>query len=634
MTARLTRAALVLATGLGLGCATPIGVERSDERHVYRTNNESVLSEGTPSVASRQVLLRLGLFDRFDDEPEAVLEDLHARALAEMSPALLFALSEYAELHAEDAGSRAWHLAAALYAYAYLFPEDGTGSPDPFDARLRTAASLYNYALARALTGVSGAADLAALALPPHVGTLEVAFDESELVWAERRLTDLQPTANLEVRGLRNRYRRPGIGATFAALAAAPDGAELDPVNALVAPRMRLALAVFLRFEAPRAGLREGTQRATLEIYNARDDDEIEVVGRRVPLEFETSAALALTLDDAPVWDTEIAGFRNPMLLSEGGFLRTWGRHTHGRIPLVLVHGTASSPARWAELVNELESDVAIRQRYEFWLFTYATGQPILYSASLLREALRDAVATLDPHGGDPGLRRMVIAGHSQGGLLCKLLVVSTGTRFWDAITEVPFDQIELAPERRELLRKALFLEPLPFVERVIFISTPQRGSFLAGNWLGRIASSLTSAPQNLVGIGVDIARAGIALPGHAVDLAREGVDTLQGDEQGRVLRQLERMPSSVDNMNPKHRFIRTISSMQVEPPVVAHSIIPVKGGPPPDGQNDGVVEYSSAHVDEVETELVVFHSSHSVQSHPDAIQEVRRILLEHLAAE
>ena len=31
--------------------------------------------------------------------------------------------------------------------------------------------------------------------------------------------------------------------------------------------------------------------------------------------------------------------------------------HKTGRIPVVLVHGTASSPARWAELVNELEND-------------------------------------------------------------------------------------------------------------------------------------------------------------------------------------------------------------------------------------------------------------------------------------
>ena len=56
-------------------------------------------------------------------------------------------------------------------------------------------------------------------------------------------------------------------------------------------------------------------------------------------------------------------------------------------------------------------------------------------------------------------------------------------------------------------------------------------------------------------------------------------------------------------------------------------------GDAPPEGQNDGVVEYSSAHIDEAKSEYVVFNSSHSTQAHPEAIQELRRILLEHLEA-
>ena len=45
------------------------------------------------------------------------------------------------------------------------------------------------------------------------------------------------------------------------------------------------------------------------------------------------------------------------------------------------------------------------------------------------------------------------------------------------------------------------------------------------------------------------------------------------------------------------------------------------------------IVEYSSSHLDNVRSELVV-HSGHSVQVHPVAIYEVRRILLEHLKEE
>jgi hypothetical protein len=55
-----------------------------------------------------------------------------------------------------------------------------------------------------------------------------------------------------------------------------------------------------------------------------------------------------------------------------------------------------------------------------------------------------------------------------------------------------------------------------------------------------------------------------------------------------------------------------------------------VTGDLPPDGQSDGVVKYESAHVAGVDSELVVPHQSHSAQSNPVAIEEVRRILFAH----
>jgi len=56
-----------------------------------------------------------------------------------------------------------------------------------------------------------------------------------------------------------------------------------------------------------------------------------------------------------------------------------------------------------------------------------------------------------------------------------------------------------------------------------------------------------------------------------------------------------------------------------------------LRGGTgPPQGKNDGVVAYDSVHIDGVASELVV-DSPHSCQSNPHTIEEVRRILLEHL---
>ena len=43
----------------------------------------------------------------------------------------------------------------------------------------------------------------------------------------------------------------------------------------------------------------------------------------------------------------------------------------------------------------------------------------------------------------------------------------------------------------------------------------------------------------------------------------------------------------------------------------------------------DGLVAYRSAHLDGVESETVV-RWSHSLQDHPETVEEVRRILLLH----
>jgi hypothetical protein len=62
---------------------------------------------------------------------------------------------------------------------------------------------------------------------------------------------------------------------------------------------------------------------------------------------------------------------------------------------------------------------------------------------------------------------------------------------------------------------------------------------------------------------------------------------------------------------------------------VQVNSIIAVRGRGPIETGNDGVVEYKSAHIDGVESELVV-HSGHSTQATPQTIEEIRRILYEH----
>ena len=86
----------------------------------------------------------------------------------------------------------------------------------------------------------------------------------------------------------------------------------------------------------------------------------------------------------------------------------------------------------------------------------------------------------------------------------------------------------------------------------------------------------------------------------------------------------------AVYGMTPGSRLIRSLAPIPIAPGVRAHSIIPIKGSLPPQGQSDGVVEYDSAHIDGVASELIIEHQSHSAQDNPLAIEEVRRILAEH----
>jgi hypothetical protein len=136
-------------------CATPIGVVRLDTQDVYRSLTANVLSSTQPSDWSVQVLQRLNLFERFDQDPEAALAELRKTIQQQVSEDQLqdrlFTLSELSFLHGENSGRQEYYGASAVYAYAFLFPESGT-PPDPLDPRRRLAADLYNLGLTKGLT--------------------------------------------------------------------------------------------------------------------------------------------------------------------------------------------------------------------------------------------------------------------------------------------------------------------------------------------------------------------------------------------------------------------------------------------------------------------------------------------------
>ena len=91
-------------------------------------------------------------------------------------------------------------------------------------------------------------------------------------------------------------------------------------------------------------------------------------------------------------------------------------------------------------------------------------------------------------------------------------------------------------------------------------------------------------------------------------------------------------VPTSLDSMSPKNPALLTLADIPLAPGVKGHSIIAVKGQGDYHQGKDGLVTYESAHVDYVESEFIV-RSGHSCQDKPPTIEEVRRILREHLAS-
>jgi len=436
-----------------------------------------------------------------------------------------------------------------------------------------------------------------------------VTLDEQSLAWANRQLGDFVPVAELEVRGLGARFRSPGIGAPLAATMRPTDddAAQAD----FVATERRIPVTALLRIDDPRQQMTRAVIESTIRVYTRYDVAEVEIGGAMKPLEAEPSATLAYYLSGSRTWTWERWGFLLGDLVSRQfekplAFLEPY---RPGRIPVVFVYGTASSPGRWADMLNVLSNSPSLNGRFQYWFFFYDTANAIPFSAMRLRQTLTGVVDRIDPSGADPALRQMVVVGHSQGGLLAKMTAVRSGERFWEDISTRPIDDLVVSEETRDLLRQMFFFEPLPFVTRLVFIATPHGGSHVAENRLPKLIARFVRLPQNIAGA--------------TADLITGNLDALRFD--------LRRPPlGAIYDMRPGRPFVTALANAPIASGVTAHSIIPILGDPPPAGQTDGVVRYESAHVEGAASEPVVPRSNHSVQGDPLAIEEVRRILVEH----
>jgi pimeloyl-ACP methyl ester carboxylesterase len=271
------------------------------------------------------------------------------------------------------------------------------------------------------------------------------------------------------------------------------------------------------------------------------------------------------------------------------------------RIPLVFVHGLFSTPFDWVQTINGLQADPEIRKHYQFWVFAYPTGNPILYSALRLREELARADKLYPNH------RPYVVVGHSMGGMLTHMQVVTATQAMWEKALGETAKSIFRQNSRDSLIVRATIFQANPRIKRVVFICTPHRGSEMASSGLGRFGISLISLPFNI---------------------ATAMKDALTSAELVQLTGSSKRLPNSITGLKPSNPGLPVINAAPITVPY--HSIIGDRGKGDSPNSTDGVVPYWSSHLDGAQSEVIV-PGPHGACKLPETIAELDRILRLHL---
>ena len=608
---------------------------KSDRAHSALARSLSQFDK--PSERTMETLTRQGLNKRYKTDPTRVLASLERTAQGQKDDAdLIYALAELNWLEGRRHDQTKLisfdrqrdqvldrYLDALTYAYDYLFSPALAAGRQPSDPRFRLACDIYNAALERLIRTalVKGRVPMGEsieLTLRGQKAKVRLAVDEGS-PWPRNEIGEMMFASDYELTGVETQTRQYGVGVPMIALRKKlksddnPTTAALErflpteaafPLTAFMHPKSRL--------EQPLD--KKGDEEFVVELI---DPIRFRQVGSDpkalLPLEFDLTTPLAYMWSKSEQFrdaDREkIANLIKPGDLSKKSGLTLLRPYEPGKIPVVMVHGLASSPLTWIPMINELMNDPRVRENYQFMLFAYPTGAHVPIAMSSLREALWQARTQFNTEGAAPDFDQMVLLGHSMGGLLCHSLAVSSGDRFWQLHSDRPFKEILGPPEVLTELRQFLFFEPMPSVRRVVYLATPHRGSDLSRGMIGRVSSSLIEDSDHI----------------------QKLLSTLIADNPDAFDRKrFRRLPNSIETLSTNNPVLTALMEMKSGPDVTFHSIIGANRPGPPADSTDGVVPYRSSHLDGVASEKLV-RSDHSVQKSPEAIQEVRRVLIEHL---
>jgi pimeloyl-ACP methyl ester carboxylesterase/predicted GNAT family acetyltransferase len=459
---------------------------------------------------------------------------------------------------------------------------------NPADAEARRA---YNFAVARIFTVVRDA-KLDPWSQPMHVG----ANGEFTLTWKHDprpewnlALYDLVPADQLDFKGtyVKDHVKKDGIGAPLVAerVLTTQQASQL-----FCPPYIFYSVTATAQFEG---------SRCVISINDPLATETVRVDGHTYPLAANFTASYALQLAREKPQKLGLARLVRPQEYAATARIIRFEPYNPNKTVVLFIHGLMDTPVTWVPMLNDLRGDLDFRRNYQIWFYSYPSGYPYPYCATILRKEL-DAIEKKYP------LRKpMVIVAHSMGGCITRTLLTDAGTTLWVEAFGHPPAQTAMDPQSKRLLEEVLIFEHRRDIGRVVFMSTPHRGSDLASNWIGRIGSMVVRTPSKLLAVG---------------QIARE---KLTADP---AALKLKRLPNSVDTLAPNNRFVVAINKLPITKTIPYHSIIGDRGRGDSPNSSDGVVAYWSSHLDGAKSERIV-PSGHGSPLNPQAIAEVHRIL-------
>jgi pimeloyl-ACP methyl ester carboxylesterase len=621
---------VLLALMAVAGCASTNWVTLREAPRTPLVERLNLFARGGPKPTERtmQFLRRYDLVQSLDDEPRQLLGKIQQILERDPSPDGCHAFAELAYIGGTkrqgDSNPRlALDLfgASVAHSYLYLFDPRFAQYRNPYDPQFREACDLYNGALESALRIVQKHDGLR----PGSTHSIELAGQKWDVTvavrsgpWREDEFDRFEFVSDYEVKGLQNRYHTYGLGVPL--IAVRKTGQQPQPAERYFPPVVSFPVSAFLRL-LPDQSEADGSQvkhRAVLELYDPRSSHDIVVFDRRIPLESDLSTPLAYMLNDPALAkiDSSTSGLLRPEETQKLTGLYMLEPYHANKIPVLFVHGLWSSPVTWMEMFNDLQGTPELRDHYQFWFYLYPTGQPFWLSATRMRNDLAEMRSRLDPQRYHAPMDQMVLVGHSMGGLVSRMQTIDSGNDFWNIVSDKPFHLVKAEQTVRDDLQGLFFFGPNPSVRRVVTIGTPHRGSSFANDTARWLGNKLIKLPSMFVE--------------RRQQFRNENADLFRPDTK------LFEVSTSIDSLAPDSPILPAVLSARKAPWTRYHNII----GKAPEGgllgrgsdDSDGIVEYSSAHLEEAASEIVVPADHVNVHRHPLAVLEVRRILLEQLA--